>query len=46
VLEGSCSVEGVALAAGMLVVAPSIARAPYQVAASDDDTCLALGVSF
>jgi hypothetical protein len=46
VLKGSCDVEGVTLAEGTLVVAKTIVPQPYQVSASADSTCLAMGVSF
>lgn len=46
VLEGGCAVEGVSLAPGLLVVAPSVVPQSYQVGAASDGTCLALGVSF
>jgi len=46
VLKGSCDVEGVTLAPGMLVVAKALEPQPYAVSASTGNTCLALGVSF
>lgn len=46
VLEGSCDIEGVTLAQGMLVVAKTVVPEPYRVNASTGSTCLAMGVSF
>lgn len=46
VLKGSCDVEGVTLAPGLLVVAKALEPQPYAVNASTGSTCLALGVSF
>ena len=46
VLEGSCDVEGVPLAEGMLVVARTVVPEAYRVRAAADSACLALGVSF
>jgi quercetin dioxygenase-like cupin family protein len=46
VLEGRCEVDGVTLSEDMLVVAKAVAPEPYKVAASQDGSCLAMGVSF
>lgn len=46
VLKGSCDIEGVTLTQGALVVAKAIVPQPYEVSATADSTCLAMGVSF
>lgn len=46
VLKGSCDIEGVTLAPGMLVVAKALEPQPYAINASTGSACLALGVSF
>jgi len=46
VLEGSCTMQGVTLGEKMLVVAKTIAPEPFKVTASENSSCLAMGVSF
>jgi hypothetical protein len=46
VLEGSCVVDGATYGEDMLVVTESVTPTAFVVAASGDETCLALGVSF
>jgi hypothetical protein len=46
VLKGSCDIEGVTLAPGMLVVAKTVVPQAYAVSATVGSTCLAMGVSF
>ena len=46
VLEGSCVIQGVSYAVGMLVVGKDVAPRAYSVAAAAKGSCLALGVSF
>ena len=46
VLGGSCVVQGVALGEDMLVVAKTVAPQLYNVKASSNSPCLAMGVSF
>jgi hypothetical protein len=46
VLEGSCDFDGSTFGEEMLVVAKTIEPLPFKVAASDDGSCLAMGVSF
>jgi hypothetical protein len=46
VLEGSCDVNGTTLAKDTLVVAKELEPYAFAVAASDDSSCLAMGVSF
>ena len=46
VVKGSCVIEGTALGADALVVAKTVARQTYKLAAAPGAVCLALGVSF
>jgi hypothetical protein len=45
-LEGSCEVNGTTLAKDMLVVAKELEPYAFGIAASEDSSCLAMGVSF
>jgi hypothetical protein len=46
VLEGSCEIEGVTLGKDMLVVAKALEPQPFNVTATEDSSCLAMGISF
>jgi hypothetical protein len=46
VLEGRCGVDGAVLGPETLVVAKTITREPFAVAAAEGSSCLAMGVSF
>jgi hypothetical protein len=46
VLEGSCDVNGATLAKDTLIVAKELEPYAFAVTASDDSSCLAMGVSF
>jgi hypothetical protein len=46
VLEGSCTIDGETYDEDMLVVTKDVAPEPFVVAASEEESCLALGVSF
>ena len=46
VLEGNCDIDGASRGEDMLVVAQTVTPEPFEVAASEGATCLALGVSF
>ncbi len=45
-LEGSCIIDGETYGEDMLVVTKDVAPEPFLVAASEEESCLALGVSF
>lgn len=46
VLRGTCDIDGMALGAEMLVVAPTVEPQPFELAASEGSSCLVMGVSF
>ena len=46
VLKGSCQIGGKTFAEDMLVVSKAIEPQPYDVRATEGETCLAMGVSF
>jgi hypothetical protein len=46
VLKGSCEINGETYAEKRLVVAKDVVPLPYEIGASKDATCLAMGVSF
>jgi len=46
VLKGSCEIEGVTFGKDKLVVTKTVELQSFEIAASKDSTCLALGVSF
>jgi hypothetical protein len=46
VLRGRCEIEGEGYAEDMLVVAKTVEPKAYKIAAIDDETCLAMGISF
>lgn len=46
VLRGSCSINGTTFSPNMLLVAKTIETQSYNVSAAEDNSCLALGLSF
>lgn len=46
VLKGSCSIDGTTFGEKMLVVAKTIETQSYKISAAQDQSCLALGLSF
>jgi hypothetical protein len=46
VLKGSCQIEGEAYGEDTLVVTKTVEPQPHRIAAGDDGSCLAMGVSF
>ncbi|HEY9878307.1 MAG TPA: cupin domain-containing protein [Leptolyngbyaceae cyanobacterium] len=46
VLQGICMINGTSFGPDMLVVAKTVETQPYSVSATENDSCLALGLSF
>ena len=46
VLDGACDIEGKSFTEDTLIVAKDVIPQAYEVAASDEEACFALGVSF
>ncbi|HEX4352481.1 MAG TPA: hypothetical protein VHZ95_06195, partial [Polyangiales bacterium] len=46
IIRGTCDIEGMTLGKDRVVVSNTIEPQPYKLTKSNDDSCLAMGVSF